>query len=144
MTSTTHTLNRFVEAQDRVYEGVLDEIAMGQKTSHWMWFIFPQLRELGHSANDKRFGIETKAEARAYVEHPLLGARLKECVNLLLSQRNSEIHDILGSPDDLKLRSCLTLFSTLSENPCFKRALERFYAGKTDAATLQLLLKMPA
>lgn len=143
MTFTSDALNRFIEAQDRVYEGVLDELAMGHKTSHWMWFIFPQLRELGHSANAKRYGIESKAEALAYLAHPLLGARLKECINLLLAQRNSEIHDILGSPDDLKLRACLTLFSTLSPDPCFKQALERFYAGKSDNSTLQLLLKMP-
>jgi uncharacterized protein (DUF1810 family) len=139
MNLTSHDLNRFTTAQDRVYDGVLDELAMGHKTSHWMWFIFPQLRGLGTSANAKYFGIASKEEAQAYLEHLVLGARLKECVNLLLSQRNSDAHDIFGSPDDLKLRSCLTLFSAVSGDPCFKLALDRFYTGKTDLRTLQLL-----
>ena len=139
MNLSSRDLNRFIPAQDRVYDGVLDELAMGDKTSHWMWFIFPQLRELGHSANAKYFGIASRAEALAYLEHPLLGARLQECVNLLLSQRNGDAHDIFGSPDDLKLRSCLTLFAAVSSVPCFQLALQRFYAGKTDARTLQLL-----
>ena len=132
-------LERFVEAQHRVYDGVLDELAMGHKTSHWMWFVFPQLRALGRSAMAKRFGIESRAEAIEYMAHPVLGRRLVECVNLLLAQRNSDPHDIFGSPDDLKLRSCLTLFLAVSAEPCFKAALERFYAGKSDQSTLQLL-----
>ncbi len=132
-------LERFVEAQHRVYDGVLDELAMGHKTSHWMWFVFPQLRALGRSAMAKRFGIESRAEAIEYMAHPVLGRRLVECVNLLLAQRNSDPHDIFGSPDDLKLRSCLTLFLAVSAEPCFKAALERFYAGKPDQSTLQLL-----
>ena len=132
-------LERFVEAQHRVYDGVLDELAMGHKTSHWMWFVFPQLRALGRSAMAKRFGIESRAEAIEYMAHPVLGRRLVECVNLLLAQRNSDPHDLFGSPDDLKLRSCLTLFLAVSAEPCFKAALERFYAGKPDQSTLQLL-----
>jgi uncharacterized protein (DUF1810 family) len=122
-----------------VYDGVLDELAMGHKTSHWMWFIFPQLRALGRSAMAKRFGIASKAEAIEYMAHPVLGRRLVECVNLLLAQRNSDPHEIFGSPDDLKFRSCLTLFSAVSAEPCFNAALERFYAGKPDQSTLQLL-----
>jgi uncharacterized protein (DUF1810 family) len=140
MDFTTQELERFVEAQDRVYANVLDEIAMGHKTSHWMWFIFPQLRELGRSAMAKRFGIAGRDEAIAYLAHPVLGRRLKECVNLLLSQRSSDPHEIFGSPDDLKLRSCLTLFaSAAKDEPCFQSALERFYAGKPDQATVALL-----
>ena len=132
-------LERFVEAQHRVYDGVLDELAMGHKTSHWMWFVFPQLRALGRSAMAKRFGIESRAEAIEYMAHPVLGRRLVECVNLLLAQRNSDSHDIFGSPDDLKFRSCLTLFSAVSTEPCFTAALQRFYAGKLDQSTVQLL-----
>jgi uncharacterized protein (DUF1810 family) len=140
MDFTTQELERFVEAQDRVYANVLDEIAMGHKTSHWMWFIFPQLRELGRSAMAKRFGIAGRDEAIAYLAHPVLGRRLKECVNLLLSQRSSDPHEIFGSPDDLKLRSCLTLFASAAmDESCFQLALERFYAGKQDQATVALL-----
>jgi uncharacterized protein (DUF1810 family) len=140
MDATTQGLERFVEAQDRVYDNVLDELAMGHKTSHWMWFVFPQLRELGRSAMAKRFGIASSDEAGAYLAHPVLGSRLKECVNLLLAQRNPDAHDIFGSPDDLKLRSCLTLFASVATGePCFQQALERFYAGKPDQATVALL-----
>ena len=139
MDATDLGLERFVEAQHRVYDGVLDELAMGHKTSHWMWFVFPQLRALGRSAMAKRFGIESRVEAIEYMAHPVLGRRLVECVNLILAQRNSDPHDIFGSPDDLKFRSCLTLFSAVSAEPCFNAALERFYAGKPDQSTLQLL-----
>jgi uncharacterized protein (DUF1810 family) len=136
----TQGLERFVEAQDRVYGNVLDELAMGHKTSHWMWFIFPQLRELGRSTIAKHFGIASRDEALAYLAHPVLGPRLKECVKLLLSQRNSDPHDIFGSPDDLKFRSCLTLFASIANGEaCFQQALERFYAGKPDQTTLALL-----
>jgi uncharacterized protein (DUF1810 family) len=143
MDLNTQELEHFVEAQDKVYANVLDEIAMGHKTSHWMWFIFPQLRELGRSAMAKRFGIAGRDEAMTYLAHPVLGPRLKECVHLLLSQRSSDAHEIFGSPDDLKLRSCLTLFASVTkEEPCFQSALNRFYAGKPDQTTVALL-KMP-
>jgi uncharacterized protein (DUF1810 family) len=139
MDASNLSLERFVEAQHRVYDGVLDELAMGHKTSHWMWFIFPQLRVLGRSAMAKHYGIESSDEATEYLAHPVLGRRMLECVNLLLAQRNSDPHDIFGSPDDLKFRSCLTLFSAVSTEPCFKTALERFYSGKPDLGTMQLL-----
>jgi uncharacterized protein (DUF1810 family) len=140
MDLTAQGLERFVEAQDRVYTNVLDEIAMGHKTSHWMWFVFPQLRALGRSAIAKHFGIGSREEALAYLSHPLLGSRLKQCVNLLLSQRNSDPNEIFGSPDDLKLRSCLTLFAAVQPGePVFQTALDRFYAGKPDQTTLGLL-----
>lgn len=139
MDATDLGLERFVEAQHRVYDGVLDELAMGHKVSHWMWYIFPQLRALGRSAMAKRFGIVSTAEASEYMAHPVLGRRLLECVNLLLAQRNADPHDIFGSPDDLKFRSCLTLFSAVSSEACFKAALERFYAGKADPSTVELL-----
>lgn len=138
----THALelDRFVEAQHRVYDGVLDELAMGHKTSHWMWFIFPQLRELGQSSRAKHYGIASRAEARNYLAHPVLGRRLIECVQLLLAQRNSDPHEIFGSPDDLKFRSCLTLFAEVATaGSCFVLALERFYSGKRDSMTSNLL-----
>ena len=140
MDLSTHGLERFVQAQDRVYETVLSELAMGEKATHWMWFVFPQLRELGRSPIAKHFGIATKQEAFEYWGHPVLGKRLLECVQLLLNQRNSEVHDIFGSPDDMKFRSCLTLFSQVAKGePAFGAALERFFAGKADVATLNLL-----
>ncbi len=140
MKLTTQGLERFVEAQNRDYDGVLSELAMGEKTSHWMWFIFPQLKVLGRSAIARHFGIESKAEALAYWGHPILRKRLLECTNLLLAQRNTNIHDILGSPDDIKFRSCMTLFASVAKDePAFKAALDRFFTGKPDENTLKLL-----
>lgn len=109
MNLTTQGLQRFVEAQDRVYESVCDELAMGEKTSHWMWFVFPQLKALGRSPMAKHYGIESREEALAYWNHPILGKRLLECTRLLLAQRNENAHEIFGSPDDAKFKSCLTL-----------------------------------
>src|SRR5674476_908010 len=111
MNLTTPGLQRFVEAQDRVYESVCKELALGEKTSHWMWFIFPQLKDLGRSPIAKYFGIDSKEEALAFWQHPILGQRLKECTQLVLAQRNTTAHDIFGSPDDLKFKSCLTSVS---------------------------------
>ncbi len=105
-----------------------------------MWFIFPQLKELGKSAMAKRFGIASADEARAYLAHPLLGSRLVECTKLLLAQRNANAFEIFGSPDNLKLRSCMTLFSVaVPEEPAFKQALDVFFAGKADDTTVKLL-----
>ena len=103
-------LERFVAAQAPVIDEVCDELRRGRKTSHWMWFIFPQLEALGTSAMAKRYGIASLAEARAYLAHPVLGPRLQTCCALLLQVQNRNIHEILGHPDDLKFRSCLTLF----------------------------------
>jgi len=140
MNLTTPGLQRFVEAQDRVYDSVCDELAMGEKTSHWMWFIFPQLKALGRSPMAKHFGLESKEEALAYWQHPVLGKRLLHCTQLLLAQRNANAHDIFGSPDDTKFKSCLTLFSQVApQEPAFRQALERFYAGKLDDSTIKLL-----
>ncbi len=140
MNLTTQGLQRFVEAQDRVYESVCDELAMGEKTSHWMWFVFPQLKALGRSPMAKHYGIESREEALAYWKHPILGKRLLDCTRLLLAQRNENAHEIFGSPDDAKFKSCLTLFSQVApEEPAFKDALERFYGGKRDEGTLKLL-----
>ncbi len=140
MNLTTQGLQRFVEAQDRVYESVCNELALGEKTSHWMWFIFPQLKGLGLSPIAKRYGIESAAEALGFWQHPILGKRLKECTQLVLAQPNTTAHDIFGSPDDLKFKSCLTLFAQVAPaEPVFKQALERFYGGKLDESTLKLL-----
>lgn len=140
MNHTTQGLERFVEAQATVYHTVVAELAMGHKETHWMWFIFPQLKELGRSPMAKYFGIESMDEARAYVAHPVLGSRLVECTKLLLAQRNANAYEILGSPDDVKFRSCMTLFSVaVPKESVFKQALDNFFAGKADEATLKLL-----
>ena len=133
-------LARFIEAQDQVYDTVLDELELGHKETHWMWFIFPQLKELGRSPVAKHFGIVSSEEALDFWQHPILGKRLLECTKLLLVGRNANAHEIFGSPDDLKFRSCMTLFSVVApDEPEFKRALARFFDGKPDEATLKLL-----
>lgn len=133
-------LERFVDAQGPVYAQVLDELSLGRKESHWIWFIFPQLKALGRSAMAKHFGLESKAQALAYWHHPVLGKRLVECTQLLLEQPDSDVFEIFGSPDDLKFRSCMTLFHQVApQEPVFQRALVRFFHGKPDEATLALL-----
>lgn len=140
MQSKTQGLARFVEAQDRVYESVCNELALGEKTSHWMWFVFPQLKSLGHSPIAKHYGIESAEEALAYWQHPVLGRRLLECTQLVLAQPNTTARDIFGSPDDLKFKSCLTLFAQVApQEQAFKLALTRFFGGKPDENTLKLL-----
>ena len=140
MNHTTVGLERFVEAQSRVYDTVINELALGHKETHWMWFIFPQLKELGKSAIAKRFGIESLDEARAYVAHPQLGTRLLECTKTMLAQRNANAFEILGSPDDLKFRSCMTLFAIAAPTePAFRQALDMFFSGKSDETTVKLL-----
>jgi uncharacterized protein (DUF1810 family) len=133
-------LQRFVQAQEGCYSQVRTELSAGRKSTHWMWFIFPQLRGLGHSSAAWHFGIGSLTEARAYLEHPLLGPRLRECTRLLLEVQGRSIRDILGSPDDLKLRSCLTLFAQASDGEAlFERALQTYYHGEPDERTLELL-----
>ena len=140
MNQTTHGLERFIEVQASVYHTVVTELAMGHKETHWMWFIFPQHEELGKSAMAKRYGIASADEARAYLAHPLLGSRLVECTKLLLAQRNANAYEIFGSPDELKLRSCMTLFSVTSpQETVFKQVLETFFKGKPDEVTVKLL-----
>ena len=135
-------LQRFVKAQDRVYDSVRDELAAGEKTTHWMWFIFPQLKALGRSPMAKHFGIESLVEASAYFQHPILGKRLVECTKLVLGQGDIPAHDIFGSPDNLKFRSCMTLFRQVAPHePLFQQALNRFFHGRPDEVTLDLLDK---
>lgn len=130
-------LQRFVSAQDPVIAGVLEELRAGRKRSHWMWFVFPQLQGLGDSAMAQRYGIASLAEARAYLAHPMLGPRLRECCALMLQVPQRSAHDILGSPDDLKFRSCVTLFGLAApDEPLFRECLDRFYGGQPDPLTL--------
>jgi uncharacterized protein (DUF1810 family) len=133
-------LNRFVSAQQAVYGRVLQELRAGRKTSHWMWFVFPQLAGLGASATARRYALRSGDEARAYLAHPLLGANLRQCLRLVLASSARDIGEIFGPPDDLKFRSCVTLFAAVvPEQGLFSEALQRFYAGVADARTLELL-----
>jgi uncharacterized protein (DUF1810 family) len=134
-------LQRFVDAQSRVYANVTAELATGLKTSHWMWFVFPQLKGLGRSSTALHYGIGSIDEARAYWRHPLLGARLQECCALLLALPSGRsAAQVFGSIDVLKLKSCLTLFERAApDETVFGALLDRFYGGQRDAATLALL-----
>jgi uncharacterized protein (DUF1810 family) len=140
MTDDPYNLRRFVDAQDPVYERVRAELRNGQKESHWMWFIFPQIAELGSSPMAIKFAVSSRAEAEAYLEHPVLGARLRECTQLVTAVQGQTIEDILGYPDDLKFRSSMTLFATVAADAKdFTDALERYYGGEADRATLDRL-----
>ncbi len=133
-------LIRFVRAQERDYPRALSEITAGQKRTHWMWFVFPQLDGLGTSAVSKRYAIESAEEARAYLAHPVLGPRLLSCAEAALGVAGRSANEIFGSPDDLKLRSCATLFACVSPSgSVFHRLLDKFYSGGRDGRTLQLL-----
>jgi uncharacterized protein (DUF1810 family) len=131
-------LERFVDAQTDVFETALAEIRAGAKRSHWMWFIFPQLAALGQSATAKHYGIESLAEAQAYLAHPLLGPRLRECVSALQALPPAKAEQVFGPIDALKLRSSLTLFDAAGAGPQFAAALERWFGG-ADAKTTALL-----
>jgi uncharacterized protein (DUF1810 family) len=133
-------LQRFVDAQDRVYDRVLAELRAGAKHSHWIWFIFPQLTELGNSSTAKRFGIGSLPEAQAYLAHPVLGPRLRECARLVTAIENRSIEAIFGWPDNLKVRSSMTLFEQATDdNADFVAVLDTFYGGERDTRTLELL-----
>jgi uncharacterized protein (DUF1810 family) len=132
-----YDLARFVSAQFGVYPQVVAELRAGRKRSHWMWFIFPQLAGLGHSAMAQRYAIGSIGEARAYLDHPVLGERLRECGRLALGARAADAHAIFGSPDDLKFHSSMTLFERADpDEPVFRQCLDRFFGGRPDAATL--------
>jgi len=137
----SHTdLERFVDAQARLYDAALRELRAGHKSSHWMWFVFPQLRGLGRSATADYYGIGDAAEARSYLDHPVLGPRLRECVQAVLAVDGRSLHAIFGSPDDLKFRSSMTLFAAVAPaEPLFRRALDKYCAGAGDAATEERL-----
>ena len=134
---TTSDLSRFVEAQRHIYPEVLAELSAGRKRSHWMWFIFPQIAGLGRSETAQFYALNDLDEAKAYLDHPVLGARLLECTRAMLDHKRRTAHDILGTPDDLKFRSSMTLFMQASEKgSLFERALLQFYGGEPDQATL--------
>jgi uncharacterized protein (DUF1810 family) len=138
--SDPHNLQRFVDAQDPVYDRVIAELRAGRKRTHWMWFIFPQIAGLGHSEMAKQFAISSREEAAAYLEHPTLGARLRECTQTVNGIEGRVIGQILGYPDDLKFRSCLTLFGRATkDNEAFVAALMKYFEGVEDDATLERL-----
>jgi uncharacterized protein (DUF1810 family) len=130
-----------VTAQAPVFETVLAELRAGRKRSHWMWFVFPQLRGLGQSSTARFYGIASIEEARAYLGHTLLGPRLDLCTRIVLGSESPSLHAIFGSPDDLKFRSCMTLFSLATDDPAnpFREALDRWCGGRLDERTLALV-----
>lgn len=136
-----HDLGRFVAAQAGVHERAVAELRAGEKRSHWMWFVFPQLRGLGVSAMAQRYGIASRAEAEAYLAHPVLGPRLREATRAVLSVRDRSLHAIFGSPDDIKFRSSMTLFALAEPNSdsVFADALARYCDGAMDPRTVELL-----
>ncbi|MEA5115625.1 MAG: DUF1810 domain-containing protein [Geobacteraceae bacterium] len=136
-------LNRFTEAQERVYDTVISELKSGQKRSHWMWFIFPQIVGLGHSATSVHYSIKSAGEARAYLDHPVLGGRLVECSKAILAVEGRPASAIFGYPDDMKLKSSMTLFAAVAEDPhsVFAQVLDKYFQGERDSATLEILKK---
>ena len=137
-------LARFMVAQDPVFDAVRAELCAGRKRTHWMWFVFPQLRGLGHSSMAQRFGIASLDEARAYLAHTVLGSRLVECTELVNAVEGCSAHDIFGSPDDLKFRSSMTLFAVAAkDSTTFNRALARYFQDAADPATLDRLRPQP-
>lgn len=144
MTADPFDLARFVKAQEHSYATALDEVTNGRKQSHWVWFILPQLRGLGHSEMAHKFGISGMAEAQAYMAHPLLGPRLVEVVQTILQHKASSAGDVLGDTDACKFQSCLTLFSLAAPQvACFNEALQQFFSSERDAATLKLVAQQP-
>ena len=132
-----YALERFVEAQERVYDAVLGELRSGRKRSHWIWFVFPQLRGLGHSPAAQHYGISSLDEARAYLAHDVLGPRLRECTRLVAAIDGRSVDEIFGWPDNLKVRSSMTLFARATDgNAEFRAVLEKFYDGEDDPATV--------
>ena len=134
-----YNLGRFIDAQASVIDNVLSELRSGYKQSHWMWFIFPQIRGLGRSPVSIEYAISGREEARAYSQHPILGPRLKECTRMVVLVENRSAREIFGSPDDMKFRSSMTLFSQVSEDNIFTRALEKYFQGLPDQMTLDRL-----
>lgn len=132
-------LQRFLWAQEGVIDAVREELRRGRKTSHWMWYIFPQAAGLGRSVTAQKYAVQSMKEAAAYLDDPVLGARLRECCELLLAHRERDARDILGGIDALKLRSSMTLFQRVSDDGVFQQVLDAFYGGDPDPATLDIL-----
>lgn len=139
MEDLSKRIDRFLEPQKTAYPVALKEVRGGRKVRHWMWYIFPQLRGLGQSTSAWYYGIEDLGEAKAYLEHPVLGQRLREITRAALEQPETDPEELFGWPDDMKFRSCMTLFAQVSEDDLFVRALGRFFAGREDSMTLELL-----
>ena len=140
MTSAPYDLQRFIDAQHPIYGQVRDELAAGQKESHWMWFVFPQIKGLGTSTTAQRYAITDIGEAKAYLDHPLLGFRLRECTQLVNAVNGRSIEDIFGYPDHLKFHSSMTLFAKASaDDKVFTTALANYFHGELDRRTVQLL-----
>ena len=137
-----HNLERFVDAQERMYETALAEVKSGKKLSHWIWYIFPQLKGLGMSGNSHYYGIDDINEARAYLEHPILGTRLREITSVYLKISGKNAQDIFGHLDAMKVRSCMTLFNEVSEDDLFRKVIDRYYSGCSDEKTLSILGKL--
>lgn len=138
--SDPYSLERFVLAQSSIFDQVLSELGAGYKESHWMWFIFPQIKGLGRSPISVKYAISSKDEARAYLQHPILGARLKECTRLILLVKGRSALEIFGEPDDMKFRSSMTLFAQVSgDDDIFERALQKYFDGVPDSRTLDSL-----
>ena len=139
----TFDLDRFVSAQENVYQTALEEIGSGRKQGHWMWFIFPQITGLGSTEISRLYAINSREEAVAYLEHPVLGPRIREISEVLLTQDDKSATEILGTPDDLKLRSSMTLFKSVStDNDVFLNVLDRYYGGEEDPQTFRILSEM--
>ena len=139
-----YNLQRFVAAQAEDYQQALRELTQGRKESHWIWYIFPQVAGLGHSPTAQKYAIQSREEAVAYLGHELLGARLQKCCEALLKHQGMSIQDIMDFPDDLKLRSSMTLFAALSpRGSVFHQVLDAFYSGQTDERTLAFLDRKP-
>ena len=133
-------LVRFLEAQNQMYLTAFAEVKSGTKKSHWMWFIFPQVKGLGKSETARYYGINGRSEATAYLNHPVLGKHLIEISKALLAIEGKTAHHVFGTPDDLKLRSCMTLFATVeNSNPVFSQVLDKYFDGQPDALTLSIL-----
>jgi uncharacterized protein (DUF1810 family) len=142
MTKDPYNLQRFVDAQDPEYKYVRSELRDGSKQGHWMWYIFPQIEGLGSSPLSIKFAISSREEAKAYLKHPVLGERLRECTRLVLKTRSRSIKEIFGCPDDCKFRSSMTLFAKVARNnKVFVDAIKRFYNGKFDPLTLEWLAR---
>lgn len=135
-----YNLQRFIEAQDQVYAAVLDELRAGEKRSHWMWYIFPQIKGLAHSVMAQQFAITSREEAKTYLEHPVLGSRLRECTRLVLNVEGRSAEQIFYYPDNLKFRSCMTLFmDATTGNNIFQDSLHKYFEGQPDESTLDIL-----
>ena len=142
VSDTDMNLNRFTEAQETVYPQVLRELKNGKKTSHWMWFMFPQIEGLGYSATARYYSIKGITEASEYMAHPILGARLLECSNIILELEGKTADDIFGYPDNIKLKSSMTLFNSVTpERNVFANVLRKYFSGKQDEQTLSILKK---